>query len=176
MEYDGATTTCAPALEHEVFHSWFGRGVKPACASDGWIDEAMASWATASRQALTGRFQAEALGLDEEPSVLSPVHPWSRRTPREAYTAGSRLLLGRGSYGRGSSTAPVRASRLVRHLWRRCGEHARPRPAPRRVVRAGLKSLVGPLCLRGGTGPRALGGQTAAVCTGGACSYTGEAV
>ena len=48
MEYDGATTTSAPALEHEVFHSWFGRGVKPACASDGWIDEAMASWATAS--------------------------------------------------------------------------------------------------------------------------------
>ena len=26
MEYDGATTTSAPALEHEVFHTWFGRG------------------------------------------------------------------------------------------------------------------------------------------------------
>ncbi len=94
MEYDGATTTCAPALEHEVFHSWFGRGVKPACASDGWIDEAMASWATASRRAATGRFQAEELGLDEEPSLLYPPHPWSRHTPREAYGAGSRLLSG----------------------------------------------------------------------------------
>src|SRR6202007_2624705 len=43
MEYDGATTTSVGALEHEVFHSWFGRGVKPARAGDGWIDEA---WTT----------------------------------------------------------------------------------------------------------------------------------
>jgi aminopeptidase N len=77
-----------------VFHSWFGRGVKPECASDGWIDEAMASWATASRRAATGRFQAEPLGLDEEPSLLYLPHPWSRHTPRKAYGAGSRLFSG----------------------------------------------------------------------------------
>ncbi|MGA3217781.1 MAG: hypothetical protein ABSE77_01685 [Acidimicrobiales bacterium] len=140
MEYDGATTTCAPALEHEVFHSWFGRGVKPACASDGWIDEAMASWATASRRAPTGRFQAEALGLDEEPSVLAPLHPWSRRTPREAYTAGSRLLSGLahmaggaaqlrsalaawyGTYGGGAASTQD----LARHLGEWCGRDLSP--------------------------------------------------
>jgi hypothetical protein len=94
MEYDGATTASADALEHEVFHSWFGRGVKPARASDGWIDEAMATWATASRRAGGGRYGCEELGLDEEPALLCPPHPWSRRTPREAYASGDRLLSG----------------------------------------------------------------------------------
>ena len=94
MEYDGATTACEPAIEHEVFHSWFGRGVKPACAADGWIDEAMATWVTASRRATVGRFAVEELGLDEPPSLLYPAHPWSRHTPREAYAAGGRLMSG----------------------------------------------------------------------------------
>lgn len=94
MEYDGATTASPAALEHEVFHSWFGRGVKPARASDGWIDEAMATWATASRRAGGGRYGAERLGLDEPPALLCPPHPWARHTPRESYVAGSRLLAG----------------------------------------------------------------------------------
>ena len=94
MEYDGATTTSAPALEHEIFHSWFGRGVKPPRAADGWIDEAMATWATASGHARGARFGVEELGLDEPPSLLCPPHPWSRHTPREAYPAGRRLLAG----------------------------------------------------------------------------------
>ena len=94
MEYDGATTASPAALEHEVFHSWFGRGVKPARASDGWIDEAMATWATASRRAGGGRYGAEPLGLDEPPMLLCPPHPWARHTPRESYVAGSRLLAG----------------------------------------------------------------------------------
>jgi hypothetical protein len=94
MEYDGATTACAQALEHEVFHSWFGRGIKPASAADGWIDEAMASWATATSRSAAGRFRVMQLGLDETPSLLCPPHPWSRHTPSEAYTAGSRLLAG----------------------------------------------------------------------------------
>jgi aminopeptidase N len=94
MEYDGATTTCEDALEHEVFHSWFGRGVKPASAADGWIDEAMASWATASRNSSTPRYAADELSLDGPPTLLCPGHPWSRHTPREAYAGGSRLLSG----------------------------------------------------------------------------------
>jgi len=94
MEYDGGTTASPAALEHEVFHSWFGRGVKPARASDGWVDEAMATWATASRRAGGERYGAEPLGLDEPPTLLYPPHPWSRHTPREAYGAGSRLLAG----------------------------------------------------------------------------------
>ena len=94
MEYDGATTASSPALEHEVFHSWFGRGVKPARGCDGWIDEAMATWATSSRRDGGGRCGVEELGLDEPPVLLCPAHPWSRHTPREAYAAGGRLMAG----------------------------------------------------------------------------------
>ncbi|HET9732951.1 MAG TPA: hypothetical protein VFP54_09780 [Acidimicrobiales bacterium] len=94
MEYDGATTASVAALEHEVFHSWFGRGVKPARASDGWIDEAFTTWSTASRRSDTPRFASEELGLDEEPVVLYPPHPWARHTPVESYRQGARLFAG----------------------------------------------------------------------------------
>jgi hypothetical protein len=89
MEYDGATTASVEALEHEVFHSWFGRGVKPATANDGWIDEAITSWATAEGVA---RLEAVKFPLDQPPVVLAPASPWSRYTPREAYTVGARLF------------------------------------------------------------------------------------
>jgi hypothetical protein len=94
MEYDGATTASPAALEHEVFHSWFGRGVKPARASDGWIDEAWTSWATSSRRSEEGRFAEVELGLDEAPLVLCPPHPWSRHTPVESYREGARFFGG----------------------------------------------------------------------------------
>jgi hypothetical protein len=94
MEYDGATTASVAALEHEVFHSWFGRGVKPARASDGWIDEAWTSWATTTRRSDEGRFAEVELGLHEPPVLLYPPHPWSRCTPVEAYREGARLFAG----------------------------------------------------------------------------------
>ncbi len=94
MEYDGATTAAEGALEHEVFHSWFGRGVKPACAGDGWIDEAWTSWATSTRRSEEPRYGAEPLDLDGEPVVLRPPHPWARFTPGASYTAGARLFSG----------------------------------------------------------------------------------
>ncbi|MGH9055869.1 MAG: hypothetical protein ACRDYY_08425 [Acidimicrobiales bacterium] len=96
MEYDGATSANVEALEHEVFHSWFGRGVKPASAADGWMDEAWTTWATATKRS-SGDFQRFAvadLGLDEPPVELYPQHPWSRHTPRAAYTEGARLFAG----------------------------------------------------------------------------------
>jgi hypothetical protein len=94
MEYDGAATASTSALEHEVFHSWFGRGVKPARASDGWIDEAWTSWATSTRRSVEGRFADVELGLDEPPIALCPPHPWSRHTPVESYREGARLFAG----------------------------------------------------------------------------------
>jgi hypothetical protein len=94
MEYDGATTAAVAALEHEVFHSWFGRGVKPARASDGWIDEAFTTWSTSSRSSELPRFATDPLSLDEDPVVLYPPHPWSRHTPIESYSKGARLFAG----------------------------------------------------------------------------------
>lgn len=94
MEYDGAATGSVAALEHEVFHSWFGRGVKPARASDGWIDEAFTTWATSSRSSEIPRFATADLGLDDDPVVLYPSHPWSRHTPVESYGHGARLFAG----------------------------------------------------------------------------------
>jgi hypothetical protein len=94
MEYDGATTASVAALEHEVLHSWFGRGIKPARASDGWIDEAWTSWATTTRRAEEGRFAEVDLGLDEPPVLLYPPQPWSRFTPVESYREGARLFAG----------------------------------------------------------------------------------
>jgi hypothetical protein len=94
MEYDGATTAAVGALEHEVFHSWFGRGIKPATASDGWIDEAWTSWATNSRRREGGRFWVDELSLEEPPVLLHPPSPWSRHTPIESYKEGSRLFAG----------------------------------------------------------------------------------
>jgi hypothetical protein len=94
MEYDGATTAAVGAVEHEVFHSWFGRGVKPARASDGWIDEAWTSWATNSRRRELGRFAVAELGLEDPPVVLYPPSEWSRHTPIESYKEGSRLFAG----------------------------------------------------------------------------------
>ncbi len=94
MEYDGATTAAVPALEHEVFHSWFGRGVKPARAADGWIDEAWTTWATASQRSEEPRFSAVDLPLDRPPVELYPQHAWARHTPIAAYTDGVRLFAG----------------------------------------------------------------------------------
>jgi hypothetical protein len=140
MEYDGATTAPEPALEHEVFHSWFGRGVKPASARDGWVDEAVATWATASRRAGGSRFLVEELGLDEPPAILCPPHPWSRHTPGEAYATGARLLAGVAHMAGGAAALraalaswhEAHAGRaastedLARHLSSWCGRDLKP--------------------------------------------------
>lgn len=92
MEYDGATTSSVDALEHEVFHSWFGRGVKPATANDGWIDEAFCVWYTAPPP--RDRRFALAFDREEPPVTLRPPGPLDRFTPRAAYTSGPRFFAG----------------------------------------------------------------------------------
>ena len=44
MEYVGATATSLVSLGHELFHSYFAKGVMPADGNSGWIDEGLASW------------------------------------------------------------------------------------------------------------------------------------
>ncbi|MGE3608240.1 MAG: hypothetical protein AB7I27_01535 [Bacteriovoracaceae bacterium] len=44
MEHSGAAQTSLAALDHEMLHSYFAKGVMPANGNSGWIDEAIASW------------------------------------------------------------------------------------------------------------------------------------
>lgn len=44
MEHAGATQTSFAALDHEMLHSYFAKGIMPANGNAGWIDEAIASW------------------------------------------------------------------------------------------------------------------------------------
>jgi hypothetical protein len=46
MEYDGATLTVPDALQHEMAHSWWARGLAPVSDHHGWMDEAAATWGT----------------------------------------------------------------------------------------------------------------------------------
>lgn len=44
MEHSGATQTSLAALDHEMLHSYFAKGVMPANGNSGWFDESIASW------------------------------------------------------------------------------------------------------------------------------------
>jgi len=44
MEHSGATATSLAALDHEMLHSYFAKGIMPANGNTGWIDEAIAAW------------------------------------------------------------------------------------------------------------------------------------
>ena len=85
MEYDGAMTTEASSLEHEVFHSWFGRGVKPASQNDGWIDE---GW----NEYTTNDTSWKPFTISEAGTILSSSNPFNRITPANSYTDGPRFF------------------------------------------------------------------------------------
>ena len=91
MEYDGGTTSSAGSLRHEAFHSWWGRGVKPASQVDGWWDEA---WTVYNDLGAAG-----ALPFDytAAPVQLSSRNPWVRTTPGASYTSGERFFEGAAS-------------------------------------------------------------------------------
>lgn len=83
MEYAGATVTNLSSLSHELFHSYFARGVVPANGNAGWIDEALASWRDDGydRQAT----------LNGSSGMAS--HPfYTRKTDTDAYGFGARFM------------------------------------------------------------------------------------
>ena len=87
MEYDGSTTTANSALAHEVFHSWWARGLVPAQGQDGWLDEAWTSY-------MTGTPGAVPLDMSDPAVTLWPNNPWVRRTPGNSYSHGSSIFSG----------------------------------------------------------------------------------
>lgn len=88
MEYDGGTTTSAGALGHEIFHSWFARGVKPASQADGWWDEGF------TRFYDDGADDLQPFDFAEPSILLCSRDSWQRHTPGNAYNDGSRFWRG----------------------------------------------------------------------------------
>lgn len=102
MEYEGGTTTSSRdnILEHELFHSWFARGIKPATQNDSWMDEGWTEYIIASDPSTP-------FMLSDPAITLAPNDPWNRITPAgsngygNSYSDGSRfftslaMLLGR---------------------------------------------------------------------------------
>lgn len=83
MEYAGATVTNENALEHEMFHSYFARGVTPANGNAGWIDESLASWRDGGyRRATT---------LSGSSSMAAHA-PYTRKTDTAAYGFGAQFM------------------------------------------------------------------------------------
>lgn len=83
MEYCGATMTDTGALGHEMFHSYFARGMMPANGNSGWIDEALASWRDNGYPRSTS--------LSGSSGMSS--HPYyTRITDQAAYSFGARFM------------------------------------------------------------------------------------
>ncbi len=88
MEYDGATTTSPGALKHETFHSWWGRGRKPASQPDAWMDE---GWTYYSVDDVP---QSVPFNFSSAPVQLCPQNPWIRKTAQASYMSGAQFWKG----------------------------------------------------------------------------------
>jgi hypothetical protein len=89
MEYDGATTTSPGSLSHEVFHSWWARGIKPSSQPDAWWDEAWTTYYNDGGGNLSVPFN-----FSNAPVELCPQNPWIRITASTAYTEGNKFWKG----------------------------------------------------------------------------------
>jgi aminopeptidase N len=83
MEYAGATVTNRGALAHELFHSYFARGVTPANGNAGWIDESLASWRDNRYQRLQSLSGSSRMAAHEY---------YTRATDTAAYSFGARFM------------------------------------------------------------------------------------
>jgi hypothetical protein len=103
MEYCGATMTDAGSMGHELFHSYFARGVMPANGNSGWLDEALASWRDkgyTSSTSLSG-------------SSKMSAHPYyTRTTDMDAYTFGARFM----SFMDGKTQEKGGLKKFMRHM------------------------------------------------------------
>ncbi len=83
MEYSGATMTSVGALGHELFHSYFARGMLHANGNSGWIDEALASWRDYGYRSTTNL-----LGT----TTMASKPLYNRVTDRNAYGFGEEFM------------------------------------------------------------------------------------
>lgn len=84
MEHAGAAQTSFGALDHEMLHSYFAKGVMPANGNAGWIDEAIASWRDKGYQR---KPRPEFTGSD-----LGAHSVYQRNTDSRAYVLGNEFM------------------------------------------------------------------------------------
>lgn len=87
MEYNGATKTTVSLLEHEIYHSWWGRGVQPASQNDGWWDEGWTTFVTTGAGSVPFDFSDPSLELYSQ-------NQWVRTTSSLSYTGGKDIFAG----------------------------------------------------------------------------------
>lgn len=87
MEYEGGTTSGAGPLQHETYHSWWGRGVKPGTQNDAWWDEAWTVYVTSG-------FGPAPFNFANTPVELFLQNPWIRRTHPDSYISGRMFFQG----------------------------------------------------------------------------------
>lgn len=92
MEYAAGCTATVATLEHEVFHSWWARGMIPARSEDGWLDEAWTTYYTSS-----GHPKEVVLDMSGPPVALWTNNPFKRTTHSSAYIYGARVFAGLAS-------------------------------------------------------------------------------
>lgn len=85
MEYSGATMTSSFALNHEITHSWFARGVHPNNGNSGWMDEAIASWQD-------DKYKRARKGPSGPAVNLSGFSVYKRATSRKSYSEGKTFI------------------------------------------------------------------------------------
>jgi hypothetical protein len=83
MEYCGATMTDVSSMGHELFHSYFARGLMPANGNSGWLDEALASWRDDHYETVTSL---------NGTSIMSSHPTYTRITDDAAYSFGERFM------------------------------------------------------------------------------------
>ena len=84
MEHAGATQTSFGALDHEMLHSYFAKGVMPANGNSGWIDEGIASWRDRGYPRLPT--------IDFEGSDIGGQSVYKRNTDNRSYKLGSAFF------------------------------------------------------------------------------------
>lgn len=84
MEHSGATATSLAALDHEMLHSYFAKGVMPANGNSGWLDEAIASWRDKGYQ----RLPDPGFGGSD----LGNHSVYMRNTDKRAYALGAKFM------------------------------------------------------------------------------------
>lgn len=83
MEHPGATMASIQAVDHEMLHSYFAKGVMPSSGNSGWIDEGIASWRdNGYPRNLSTSLQANLAGRS----------PYARNTDDRCYKVGSALF------------------------------------------------------------------------------------